>query len=407
MPTALPLSIDYEAFAQDLDALYARLKTQISPADFKHLKKLERWGRVSSLIGYGTAWLIPNPISAYLISQGNLTRWAILTHHVLHRGFDRVPGIPKRYTSKGFAKGARRWLDFPDWLVPEGWAFEHNVLHHYHTGETLDPDVLEDRVHLMRSLHFPLWMKYAVGFFFMCTWKFSYYAPNTLWMLQQRRSRPGKAALHERIAGDTPAVFHGAKLWWPFHRAGLAFWAQCILPYGLLRFVALPLLFWPLGQWAVLSVLINSLLAEVITNIHSFLIIVPNHSGDDLYRFEDGISDRAEFYVRQTVGSVNYTGGTDLKDYLQGWLNYQIEHHLWPDLPLLKYQQAQPEVQAICKKHGVPYVIEPLYKRVIKMMRLLTGQTRMRPLQTLKKDQRQHSDEVEALSTSVLLAESI
>ncbi len=370
----LTSSIDTQGFATEIEALYQKLKADIGPEDLRHLKKIERWGRLCSAVGYGTAWMIPNPISAFLISQGNVTRWSMMAHHVCHRGYDKVPDVPKRYQSKFFAQGWRRFLDWPDWLVPNAWAYEHNTLHHYHTGEVLDPDVLEDRVRLMREIRFPRFFKHLVAFAFASTWKLSYYAPNTLWMLQQRESRLGREALHARIKGHKPAIFHGAKLWWPFHKTGAQFWLRCLAPYSLLRFGLLPLLFLPIGAWAAVNVLINSVLAEWITNLHTFLIIVPNHSGDDVYRFDGGIEDKAQFYLRQTVGSVNYTGGTDFKDFMQGWLNYQIEHHLWPDLPMLKYQQAQPEVQAICEKYGVPYINDPLPKRVRKMWALLTGQ---------------------------------
>ncbi len=370
--------IDKAAFARDLEALYQRLKKDLGEPDLKHLKKIERWGRICSFAGYATAWIFPNPLSAFLISQGNITRWAMMGHHICHRGYDRVPEVPRRYQSKFFAKGWRRFIDWPEWLLPDAWRYEHNTLHHYHTGETLDPDLLEDRVRLMREIKAPRFLKHLVAFAFASTWKLTYYAPNTLWMLQQREARLGREALHARIKGKKPAIFHGAKLWWPFHRAGAQFWFRCVAPYSLLRFAVLPLLFLPLGTWAALSVLVNSILAEWITNLHSFLIIVPNHSGDDVYRFEGNVDSKAEFYLRQTVGSVNYTGGSDLKDFLQGWLNYQIEHHLWPDLPMLKYQQAQPEVAAICQKHGVPYIYEPLPRRIKKMWQLLTGQGRMK-----------------------------
>ena len=35
-----------------------------------------------------------------------------------------------------------RYLDWLDWMLPEAWVFEHNVLHHSHTGEDADPDLL-------------------------------------------------------------------------------------------------------------------------------------------------------------------------------------------------------------------------------------------------------------------------
>lgn len=35
---------------------------------------------------------------------------------------------------------------------------------------------------------------------------------------------------------------------------------------------------------------------------------------------------------------VNFNTGSDANDYLHGWLNYQIEHHMFPDLSMLSYQ---------------------------------------------------------------------
>ena len=56
-------NLDYTAFGAELEALHQRLVANISEADFKHLRKIEGWGRLSSFLGYATAWLLPNPIS--------------------------------------------------------------------------------------------------------------------------------------------------------------------------------------------------------------------------------------------------------------------------------------------------------------------------------------------------------
>ena len=46
--------------------------------------------------------------------------------------------------------------------------------------------------------------------------------------------------------------------------------------------------------------------------------------------------------MRQVLGSTNFRTGGDVNDFLHGWLNYQIEHHLWPDLSPRQLQFAQP-----------------------------------------------------------------
>ena len=150
-------------------------------------------------------------------------------------------------------------------------------------------------------------------------------------------------------------------------------WLRSWLPYLAFYFALIPALATPLGWWAVLSVLINSVLAEFLTNAHAFVTIVPNHAGPDLYRFEGRTRNRGEFYVRQIVGSANYRCGGDLNDVMHGWLNYQIEHHLWPDMSLLQYRKAQPEVRAICERHGVPYVQESVWRRCAKAVEIIVG----------------------------------
>ena len=120
--------------------------------------------------------------------------------------------------------------------------------------------------------------------------------------------------------------------------------------------------------------------------LHSFVVIVTNHAGGDLYRFEKHCAPRsATFYLRQVVSSANFTAGApgttlgDLNDFFHGWLNYQVvEHHLWPDLSMLSYQKTAPLVKAICAKHGVPYVQQNVFWRLKKTVDIMTGAASMR-----------------------------
>jgi fatty acid desaturase len=78
------------------------------------------------------------------------------------------------------------------------------------------------------------------------------------------------------------------------------------------------------------------------------------------------------------VGSANYRCGGDATDLMHGWLNYQIEHHVWPDLTLLQYRRAQPRLKALCERHGVPYAQESVFRRFRKMAAIAVGRARMR-----------------------------
>jgi len=168
-----------EQLAKDLSDLQKESLENTSIEDFKHLLKIERWGRACSILGYGTAWIFPNPISAFLISIGNHNRWTNMAHPILHGGYDKIEGVPKRYTSKGFAKGRRRMLDWPDWFLVEGWHQEHNCLHHYRLGEDIDPSGLEKNMRWLRESRIPMWLRYTLVAFFACIWKPIYYSQST------------------------------------------------------------------------------------------------------------------------------------------------------------------------------------------------------------------------------------
>jgi fatty acid desaturase len=359
-------TIDLEGFARAPET-----EASLGERHVAHMRKMERWGRACTALGYATAWIAPNPVSAALLSTGNVTRWTIVMHHVGHRALDRVEGVPERYLSRVFAQGSRRAIDWLDWMLPEAWHYEHDVLHHSRTGELEDPDLVEENAKAIRELDAPAWVKHAIVAFYAATWKLSYYAPSTFQALVASRRR--RAGL-PREAREP----HYIEAFNPLTADGREFWRRCVLPYASIRFAAIPALFLPLGPIAVANVIANSVLAEGLANLHSFLIIVPNHAGEDVFRFEGKTGGRGDFYLRQVTGSANYTGGDDLRDFLLGYLNYQIEHHLFPDLPPLAYRELRPRVREVCARFGVPYVEESVFSRARKMLRVMTGTASMK-----------------------------
>lgn len=361
-------SVDREQLAKDITAIHRQAIANIGVEDFNHLKSMERWGKFCSLLGYGTAWIMPNPISALLISQGSFTRWTQVGHPVIHRAFDKIEGVNKNYTSKKFAHGWRRFMDWPDWFTVEGWHQEHDVLHHYSLGEKNDPNNAQHNMEWLRQSHLPMWQRYVVVAFFSGIWKIVYYTPRTHKELRLNCARQ---------QGEPEPVMTRLGAWSLFTKQGRGLWLHSILPYTAYRFVLLPLLFSPLGSFAVISVLINSILAEIFTNMHSFLVMIPNHAGDDVMMFDEKAKGKGEFYLRQILGSVNYPTGSNLNDFFYGWLNYQVEHHLWPDMPLSQYQKVQPQVMALCKKHNITYLQQSVFKRLLKAVDVMVGKTSM------------------------------
>jgi len=372
--------VDQEQLQKDIDEIKKTII--VGEEDFQHLLKLERWGKIASYGGfaliaivvilnslnYGVSsfdfWFF-GLLGSVMIGIGNVARWANVTHPILHGAYDKVEGIPFKYTKKGFAAGNRRWIDWLDWIKPDAWAYEHNIMHHYHLGEDDDPDNVEKNLKWLHDAKVPMFFKYSVVYIFAAIWKLAYYAPNTLRILENK----------ERIArGEEPTLDYELS---PFTKNGRELWLHYILPYGLFQFVFLPLLFLPFGVDAAINAFIFLVLAEVYANLHSFLVIVPNHSAEDIYQFSTPHKTQGEYYLRQIMGSVNYNTGTDLVDYLHGFLNYQIEHHLFPNMPHSFYQKMQPIVKDICKKHNLEYRQESVFKRIIMTIDLMVGKTKV------------------------------
>lgn len=372
--------VDKEQLQIDIDNIKKTLGTP-SQEDFEHLLKMERWGRVATILGY--AFIVVMSIlnmkydigmftnvlmvlvSAISIAVGNVSRWANVTHPILHGAYDKIPNIPQRYTSKYYALGKRRYIDWLDWIKPDAWAYEHNVMHHYHLGEDDDPDNVENNLKWLTTSNVPMWLRYVIIYAFASLWKIAYYAPNTLRILDNKERK--KAKLPENKIYE----------WNPFKKNGFLLWKDYILPYTLVNFIAIPLLFIPFGWGAVFTALLVTIIAELIANFHSFTVIVPNHSAGDIYRFDTPHKTQGEFYLRQIMGSVNYNTGTNLIDFMHGWLNYQVEHHLFPNLPLSQYQKMQPIVKEICKKHNLEYRQESVFKRAYMTIELMVGKAQL------------------------------
>ena len=107
-----------------------------------------------------------------------------------------------------------------------------------------------------------------------------------------------------------------------------------------------------------LPVLAGNAVANLARNLWSFTIIFCGHfpAGVETFTVEDTESeDRPAWYVRQILGSANISGGPVL-DLMSGNLSYQIEHHVFPDLPSNRYAEIAPRVQELCRQYGLPYV---------------------------------------------------
>ncbi len=113
--------------------------------------------------------------------------------------------------------------------------------------------------------------------------------------------------------------------------------------------------------------------ANLMRNLWSYMIIFCGHFPDGALHFtEEEIEDetRAEWYLRQILGSANFEGGEALH-ILSGNLGYQIEHHLFPDLPSNRYAEIAERVRPLCQHYGIPYTTGPLHRQYGQVLRTI------------------------------------
>jgi fatty acid desaturase len=127
--------------------------------------------------------------------------------------------------------------------------------------------------------------------------------------------------------------------------------------------------------------------ANLIRNVWSYAIIFCGHFPDQTYTFTQGETEnesRGGWYVRQLTGAANIDGGP-LFHVISGNLGYQVEHHLYPDMPSTRYGEIAPKVREICKRYGLPYNSGPFHQqlgmvqRTILRLALPGGKPRPKP----------------------------
>ncbi len=120
------------------------------------------------------------------------------------------------------------------------------------------------------------------------------------------------------------------------------------------------------GRRSFKSTLAANFTANIVRNVWAYSIIFCGHFPDQTFTFsEEEVADetRGGFYVRQLLGAANIDGGP-LFHLLAGNLSFQVEHHLFPDMPSSRYSEIAPRVRDICHRHGLPYNTGPLHRQL-------------------------------------------
>jgi len=127
--------------------------------------------------------------------------------------------------------------------------------------------------------------------------------------------------------------------------------------------------------------------ANIVRNLWSHAIIFCGHFPDQAFTFtEEDVKDetRGGWYVRQLVGAANIEG-SPFFHVMSGNLGYQVEHHLYPDMPSSRYAEIAPRVKEICAKYDLPYNTGPflqqwgMVQRTIARLAFPGGKPRPKP----------------------------
>jgi fatty acid desaturase len=330
-----------EELGDRLKAIYDRVCADRGQRDADYIRKviraqrsLEVGGRALLLAGVlPPAWLA----GTAMLSAAKVLENMEIGHNVLHGQWDwmRDPGIH-----------SSTW-EWDTMSTSASWKHSHNYMHHTFTNVVgKDRDVGYGILRLSQEQRWT-----------------PYYLLNPLLNVGLSLLFQYGVALHDLeveqvVAGRTPLKTMLREL----KGMGRKFGRQLAKDY-----VVFPALAGPFFA----PVLLGNLTANLARNVWSHAIIFCGHFPDgaaqfDLSQLED--ETQGQWYVRQMMGSANISGGP-LLDLMSGNLSYQIEHHLFPDLPSNRYKEIAPEVQALCAEYGIPYTVGPLWKQNLQVLR--------------------------------------
>jgi fatty acid desaturase len=123
---------------------------------------------------------------------------------------------------------------------------------------------------------------------------------------------------------------------------------------------AVPFIFWYYGGYSIISAYLMVIVCNMFTFMYMFGHFTLSHS-------TTGVTSESksllwfEYAIRH---SVNISTKSAWISWIMGYLNFQIEHHLFPTMPQYKNAMAAPYVRAFCKKWNVPGDYDIQYKEL-------------------------------------------
>jgi fatty acid desaturase len=379
-------------WATDIRAIKeTKLTPEHKQQSVRHLENIIAFNNVLFYTGFFFSFLDVSYVFPWVMMGLSISsHWTTVSHHISHGGYtdknadaDTDADANKKRHNKynRFTYGVkmrRRFLDWMDYILPEAWACEHNIHHHYKLNEHNDPDNVQQNLVILRTMNAPRVVKYGVIAFFALTWRLFYYSSNSYKYYKASKIKHTMKDQDFKQMTLAGAITNE----WPSWISKVEYFTLVLCPIIIYRAVCFAFIYMFHMYFPAIftiehlrNVVMNYIFADLFCNVHTFAIIVPNHAGSDMYLYRTPVTAKSdEWLLRQCISSTNYTLGNDVVDYLQGWLNYQIEHHLFPDLSAYEYQVIHKDVRAVCRRHGVPYVCENIFVRLWKTVKIMTGQ---------------------------------
>jgi NADPH-dependent stearoyl-CoA 9-desaturase len=343
MNTRLPDAKTLQSFEQELDELRARTRAKVGKDDARYIKKMVAIQRVLEVTGrFCLQFSIILPlwiIGTLLLALSKILDNMEIGHNVMHGQYDWM-NHPVLHSSK---------FEWDNVCAGPHWKKTHNYEHHTYTNIIgKDRDYGYDALRMDKDaawrpadlLNLPKFLIIS-GIF---QWSVAFYG------LESSRAKDGTMDPETRKSAIRVFLKKGGQLIFK-------------------DYIFFPVLGLITGSaW---GVLLGNLLANVLRNLWASSVIFCGHFPEGVHTFSESDCEqesRGQWYYRQIGGSCNFQGGHWLH-VMSGHLSTQIEHHLFPDIPSSRYEEIMPEVQAICRKHGIHYNTASFTQQYISVVR--------------------------------------
>lgn len=130
-------------------------------------------------------------------------------------------------------------------------------------------------------------------------------------------------------------------------------WEKSVFFFGLFAWFVLPFLVFDLSKAVIFIIVSNIAMGLYLMNIFA-----PNHKG--MPELEKGV--KLSFVEHQIITSRNIKSNWFV-DFVYMGLNYQIEHHLFPNTPRNRLGRITPFVIALCKKMNLEFTTVSVFEQ--------------------------------------------